>query len=213
MQPGNTGVNGSLGELNIASDGGSHPWSISFWNNVVLTPAATVSGVPLYDVIIGGATWGSWKEGTAVGAGLQNVLWDQQTSCMGDCLTTPPYTSSYYNNNPVASPSQNTYANPNFTNTADLMTNRIGVPNCKGYTNTTACMGWNAATGNLTTPSVISDLTPTATGTSRKGFQRPTTTCAANSDYPTWLKGIVYLHWNGSSLTENSDLVTKPCGM
>ena len=28
-----------------------------------------------------------------------------------------------------------------------------------------------------------------------------------------WLKGIVYLQWNGSSLTENGDLVTKPCNM
>lgn len=31
--------------------------------------------------------------------------------------------------------------------------------------------------------------------------------------YPAWLKGIVYLQWNGTSLTENSGLVTKPCGM
>jgi hypothetical protein len=74
-------------------------------------------------------------------------------------------------------------------------------------------MGWNAATRKLTTPSVISDLVPTAGGTSGKGFQLPSVTCAANSDYPTWLKGIVYLHWNGSSITENSDLVTKPCKM
>ena len=75
------------------------------------------------------------------------------------------------------------------------------------------CMGWNANTNTLTTPSVISDLVPTASGTSGKGYQKPSTTCAANADYPTWLKGIVYLQWNGSSLTENGDLVTKPCNM
>ena len=94
----------------------------------------------------------------------------------------------------------NTYANPAFTNTADLLANRLGVPNCNAFTNTTQCMGWNANTSTLTTPSIISDLVPTASGTSGKGYQLPSTTCAANADYPTWLKGIVYLQWNGSSL-------------
>ena len=78
-------------------------------------------------------------------------------------------------------------------------------------------MGWNANTAVLTTPSVISDLVPTASGTAGKGYQLPSITCITTgpvaSDYPTWLKGIVYLHWNGTSITENAGLVTKPCGM
>ena len=107
----------------------------------------------------------------------------------------------------------NTYTNPAFTNTADLLANRTGVPNCNAFTNTTQCMGWNANTSTLTTPSIIGDLVPTASGTAGKGYQLPSTTCAANADYPTWLKGIVYLQWNGSTLSENSGLVTRPCNM
>jgi hypothetical protein len=74
-------------------------------------------------------------------------------------------------------------------------------------------MGWNANTSTLTTPSIISDLVPTASGTSGKGYQKSSTTCAANADYPIWLKGIVYLQWNGSTLSENSGLITRPCKM
>ncbi len=107
----------------------------------------------------------------------------------------------------------NTYTNPAFTNTTDLLANQLGVPNCNAFVNTTQCMGWNANTSTLTTPSIISDLVPTASGTTGKGYQLPSTTCAANADYPTWLKGIVYLQWNGSTLSENGDLVTKPCNM
>ena len=80
-------------------------------------------------------------------------------------------------------------------------------------------MGWNANTKTLTKPSVISDLFATAEAAllqrTGKGYQLPSTTCAATTSrhYPTWLKGIVYLQWNGSTLSENSDLVTKPCNM
>jgi hypothetical protein len=31
--------------------------------------------------------------------------------------------------------------------------------------------------------------------------------------FPFWLKGVVFLHWNGSTLTENAGLITKPCNM
>jgi hypothetical protein len=78
-------------------------------------------------------------------------------------------------------------------------------------------MGWNANTNTMTSLSVLDDLTPTAGGMVGKGFQLPSTTCLSSgdivTDYPAWLKGIVYLHWNGASLTENADLATKPCGM
>jgi hypothetical protein len=73
-------------------------------------------------------------------------------------------------------------------------------------------MGWNYSTQTATANSVIYDLTPTAGGTSGKGYQPPGA-CAADSLYPTWLKGVVYLQWNGSTLTENAGLVNKPCGM
>jgi hypothetical protein len=50
-----------------------------------------------------------------------------------------------------------------------------------------------------------------------KGYQLPSITCVTNgpiaTDYPPWLKGIVYLHWTGSAVVQNLDLVTLPCGL
>lgn len=118
--------------------------------------------------------------------------------------------------------SNNFLVNPNFTNTTDLLNNQSGTPNCAGYATTTACMGWNAKGQSLTIPSVISDLTATCTNCSGKGYQRPSTTCLNGGViytlYPKWLKGVVYLHTNsgfvsGAIITEEGDLVTKPCGM
>ena len=42
------------------------------------------------------------------------------------------------------------------------------------------------------------------------GYQQPTS-CGPDGLYPTYLKGIVYLHWDGTSLTEVKGLLTKPC--
>ena len=113
----------------------------------------------------------------------------------------------------------NTYTNPAFNNTTDLLANRLGIPNCTGFENTTECMGWNASTSTLTNPSIIYDLQPTAVGTTGKGYQLSSTVCDPSTtdelylDYPRWLKGIVYLHWDGTQLWENPGLVTKPCGL
>ena len=144
------------------------------------------------------------------GSGTQNFFRATNASCKAPNCNSTYDAQSWGGSSALGT---NTYTNPAFTNTTDLLANRIGVPNCNGFATTTACMGWNANTSTLTTPSIISDLVPTASGTSGKGYQKPSTTCAANADYPTWLKGIVYLQWNGSSLSENSDLVTKPCNM
>jgi hypothetical protein len=59
---------------------------------------------------------------------------------------------------------------------------------------------------------VIADMKPTASGMTGKGYQPPGA-CAPDQFYPTWLKGIVYLSWNGSSITEMPGLVQKPCGL
>jgi hypothetical protein len=104
-------------------------------------------------------------------------------------------------------------------NPSDLTANRSGVPNCSGFTNATACMGYNANTQKLTSPSAIYDLQPSASGAASAGYQLPSTECVTSGPvydyYPTWLKGVVYLRWNGSTqtITENPDLVTKPCGL
>ena len=86
----------------------------------------------------------------------------------------------------------NTYGNPLFANPTGLPSS---APNCSGYANTTACMN----TGN----SVYADLTPSASGASAYGYQPPGS-CTPDAYYPTWLKGIVYLHWDGTQLWENA---------
>ncbi len=93
----------------------------------------------------------------------------------------------------------NTYDDPGLANPAALPAT---APDCSAYATTTACM---AGLG------VIADLTPSG-GAAGKGYQPPGP-CTADPYFPTWLKGVVYLSWNGSSLTENSGLITKPCNM
>ena len=89
---------------------------------------------------------------------------------------------------------------PGFASPGSLPTS---APSCSGYATTYACM--HAA-------GVDTDVVPSAPGTSGKGYQPPGS-CRADAFYPTWLKGIAYLSWNGTTLTENAGLVTKPCGM
>jgi hypothetical protein len=163
-------------------------------------------------LLVGGnasATPGSFAHVTIGITGHENIAWAPSGTIFCPFNSWP---------GPAPTP-VNITANPGFTNTADLLSNRSGVPNCSAFTNVTACMGWNANASSLTTPSVISDLTPSCANCAGKGYQKPSITCGplnapdSTALYPTWLKGIVYLHWNGTSLTENADLVTKPCGM
>ena len=65
-------------------------------------------------------------------------------------------------------------------------------PKCSGYTNTTACMNEAYKIAANLNPSV-------AVG---KGYQPPGL-CKSDPYFPTWLKGVVFLRWNGSTLTEN----------
>jgi hypothetical protein len=58
---------------------------------------------------------------------------------------------------------------------------------------------------------VVADLMPSG-GAIGKGYQPPGA-CTADAYFPTWLKGVVYLSWDGSSLAENSGLITKPCNL
>jgi hypothetical protein len=94
----------------------------------------------------------------------------------------------------------NTYNNPGFANPGGLPT---GAPNCSSYTNTTDCMN--------TGYSVYADLTPS--GAAAGVGYKPPGACAADAYYPTWLKGIVYLRWSGTALSENAGLVNKPCDL
>ena len=156
-----------------------------------------------------------------------NNFYSTATACDNICLPgSSPYSGVTFQSSTSVLGATGQYGvNPALRNVSDLTTNRSGVPNCSAFTNVTACMGYNANTSTLTTPSAISDLQPTTAGMSGDGYQLPSTTCVTSSStgvgaavfslYPTWLKGIVYLQWNSSNSTisEYPDLVTKPCGM
>lgn len=71
--------------------------------------------------------------------------------------------------------------------------------NCTGFANSVACMA-----------PVIADFVSSAAPT--KGYQAPGA-CTPNANYPTYLKGIVFLRWDGAAFTEDAGLVTKPCGL
>jgi hypothetical protein len=94
-----------------------------------------------------------------------------------------------------------TYANPGLTNPVALPS---GAPSCAAYTNTTDCM-------NICY-SVAANIAPTTAGAIGKGYQSPAG-CRPDPYFPTWLKGIVYLHVSGESIIEATGLITKPCGL
>ena len=93
----------------------------------------------------------------------------------------------------------NDYKDPVFANAGALATE---APDCANYTNTTACMnqGYHVA----------ANLTPKAAA--GYGYVAPGP-CKSDPFFPIWLKGVVFLRWNGSSLTENPGLITKPCDL
>ena len=182
----------------------------SVFDNLVVSTEATSGNAgkaPVYATefwLINGATsslvsatgnyfWQS-NPGTATAAGNPNT----------DVWTTAGHNTTSF---PFGT---NTYRNPNLANPKGLPTS---APNCNGYTNTTACMnqGYHVA----------ANLTP---NTGPVGYLQPRP-CAADPFFPVWLKGVVFLHWTGSgtrtgagagtasAITENSGLITKPCGM
>ncbi|MGH8291665.1 MAG: hypothetical protein ACREV7_22265, partial [Steroidobacteraceae bacterium] len=191
---------------------GQFPWTLDVYNNIddenVATAGCSGEGA-IYAMTIGGNNAGPGRTVfTAGGSGIQNIF----KAVFGSCLSTcdPGNNVAAWNG---FSYGTNTYKNPGFVNTSNLLAQHVQMPrSCLAYTNATACMGWNYATQKAVAGSVIGDLTPTATGISGKGY-RPPGACKPDAYYPAWLKGIVYLQWDGTKLWEYYGLVQKPCGL
>lgn len=183
-------------------------WNFQIFNNIFYSPYATnpqTGSEVLYAMQVDAAL--SLQIGGQVRSGANNII--QGTPSPAHDIVT----------NDGASAGINTSQNPSFANLTDLLANRIGVPTCTGFINTTGCLGWNANTQTLTPLTIIADLQAGCAACGGKGFQNPSTNCSSQTDlvtdYPTWLKGLVYLHYNSGTgvITENADLATKPCGM
>jgi hypothetical protein len=202
--------------LNVSSS-----FNFSIYNNIFQAVYATnpqTGSEVLFGLLSEGST-GAFLVGNQVRTGAENAVY----GCVTGTLTSPCLNGVGNSGAAASGPSTsgtNTFVNVAFKSLTDLTTNHLGVPTCTGFVTTTGCMGWNANTSTLTSVSILDDLSQT--GATGKGFQLPSITCDGtggddlNTDYPYWLKGIVYLHWNGSTsapaFTENSDLVTRPCG-
>lgn len=206
------GSNG--GELNTQSAAGGNvapPWTGSFTKNIAQGRFAhyanNAGGGNIYAMALGFIGAGSITIG---GTGSENVFKGLASTC--------PSTCDGGNNVESYGPALGTnfYIDPVFKSTSDLVTNHFGAPNCSGFSNVTACIGWNQGAQTITALSVIDDLTPTAGSAIGKGYQVPKA-CAADTDYPTWLKGVVYLQAsgfvNGATITEKAGLISKPCTM
>jgi hypothetical protein len=210
------------GDINVqnSSNSGTSIWGgLTIQDNIVQENQAWNGGNtnqgPVYAFLVGGP----YANVTVGGSGSQNYFDGLATTCHGSVCapSSAPYSATSFGT--ASQLGTNNYTNPAFNNPSDLTANRSGVPNCSGFTNATACMGYNANTQKLTSPSAIYDLQPSASGAASAGYQLPSTECVTSGPvydyYPTWLMGVVYLRWNGSTqtITENPDLVTKPCGL
>jgi hypothetical protein len=210
------------GDINIqdSNSNGTSIWGgLTIQNNLVEENQAWQGGDssqgPVYAFQIGGP----YSNVTVGGSGSENYFSGLATTCRGNACapSSAPYGAASFGT--ASQLGTNYYTSPAFNNPSDLIKNQSGTPNCSGFINTTACMGYNATTQKLTNPSAIYDLQPSASGASSAGYQLPSTTCVTSGPvyeyYPAWLKGVVYLQWNSSTqtITENADLVTKPCGL
>ena len=128
-QLGSTNPGGNVGELNLSGPNGSVPfYSLVAYNNVMPNYTnGTYFNSSLYSAVVGGTQWGSWKEGTELAAGLENVFYSVNTSCHGTTCapSASPYAEAYFNSNPTASDTTNIFrTDPAYADTSDLLANR-----------------------------------------------------------------------------------------
>lgn len=202
------------GEINLGVSANNN-WPVTITDNIILT--RTLSGLSLDGQ--GGSVYGLVVGNSMTAVNVSgNIFKGQMTSCRGTAGCDPGFNNASFGTLANLNVSANTYIDPGLNDTADLFRNRLGTPVCSGFVSVTQCAGYDATTKALSRPSIIYDLQPTAAAATTKGYQLPSTTCMPSgtgvvADYPGWLKGIVYLHAEGNTVTQRKDLVTLPCGL
>ena len=185
-----------LGNIKPISEYGS---SYSVFDNIVVSTEAT-SGNAGKAAVYSAAFWVTSGATASSISAKGNYFWQSNP---GKVTTAGnPNTDVWVNggHNTTSFPfGTNSYQNPRLAYPSGLPT---AAPNCSGYMNTTDCMnqGYHVA----------SNLAPS--GSQVIGYLAPGP-CATDPFFPPWLKGVVYLHWTGTGIAENSGLITKPCGM
>jgi hypothetical protein len=177
-------------------------------NSLIQATTPTPGGWP-YSACARGNTqgcpvYGNAVAGRPVSAGhaivTDNYFKGLANSCAGGGTCDPSFTFIAWDGNNAQSALTNTIRSPGFANPDRLP---AGAPNCAAFANVTDCM--NVGYG------VAADLAPSG-GAVGKGYQPPGP-CRPDPYFPVWLKGVIFLHWNGSKLTEDAGLITKPCNL
>jgi hypothetical protein len=229
--PANTAfVVSEINMQNGSTGGTTLPWIMTVQNNIFRTNWATPGNdgsvscggaagcvVPVNAGADSGSGGLQTFPLTLGGTGNENVMFGLSTICPQTCLPASP-NFSINQDDSLTFGANFLQTDPLFNNTSDLLSNRVGVPNCTGFTNVVACMGWNFRTQTATNPSFVYDLIPTCSQCAGKGVQLPKASCGSpDPDYPVWLKGVNYLTAScwcvGAVITEHVGLSNKPCGM
>lgn len=203
------GTGAAFGEIHYQSTVSTFPWIIRTYNNIAQANRATqVNGGNDYALVMGGNYSAVIGNTGSNPSNSENILKGLRSSCDSVCNA---------GNDVVAfnggSFGVNTYTDPQFNNTTDLLANQMGTPIVSGFDCTVKALGYNAFTGVLANPSFIYDLMPTAVGTASKGYQKPSNSAVpSDADFPTWLKAAVYLKWTGSFIEQRAGLITMPRG-
>jgi len=184
-----------LNQILPAEDGGYY----RIYDNIFVATMATTGNNRKSHVYAAGVYLGNMN--TDLVSINNNYFWQSNP---GTSLSPGnPNTDTYVNgsHNRTSFPfGANRYEDPGFAAPAGLPATP---PNCAKYDNTTDCMNKGYK--------VAADLTPTGDALGI-GYHAPGP-CKPDPYFPLWLKGVVYLHWNGAGVTENSGLITKPCDM
>jgi hypothetical protein len=188
------GIDGLLNQVSPSSGGGYY----AVFNNIFQTTQATSGNNGRTPVYAAGVNLNNLNTNLVAIKG--NYFW--QSNPGSKTTAGNPNTDVWVNgnHNVISFPfGTNTYNNPGFANPNGLPTSP---PNCTGFTNTTACMNQGYQVAANLRPSAALGI----------GYQPPGP-CRPDPYFPVWLKGVVFLQWKGSNLTENPGLISKPCDM
>jgi hypothetical protein len=206
----------SAGDINIQLDGG-FAWTIDVHRNVSQAPNALAgcgrdNPGEVYAMSSGGKNGPDRIKIALGGQGHENVFSGVAGICLPGAVCDKGNDEAAFDGFRLG---KNMYDDPKFHNVSDLLSNRLGAPDCSRFSDVASCMGWRFGAKQAAPDTVIGDLTADAQVAAGKGFQPPGACVSSDTLYPVWLRGIVYLSLDAKSgrILEKPGLMTKPCRM